>query len=331
MNKPIVLFIDECCNKPYDSDTLTNESLGGTEATVVRIAEKLGQLGVFNVLVEQHNRLKDNMDEAFYVTPNSVTKADYVICLRSPLSMIKARERFPNAKIYLWSHDLCNNHVAQLMNVFEDVKCAANIVVSNFHKLQSIDTMQAFGYTGQFKTIRIYNPIDDELTYKPVDIDKDKLCFISSPHKGLDYTLEVFNALLNFNPKFRLHICNPGYYNGDPITQGSIVQEGYLPHHLAIDLVRNSLCLFYPNTVFPETFGLVLAEANAVGTPVITHNFGAAKEVLDDHPDQLADCRNKKALIDRVMKWYTEGRPTVRARPQFRLSNVIKDWINLLK
>src|SRR5581483_2147599 len=40
--------------------------------------------------------------------------------------------------------------------------------------------------------------------------------------------------------------------------------------------------VFYPKFVLPETFGLVFAEASAVGTPVLTHDCGAAAEVLAD-------------------------------------------------
>ncbi len=50
--------------------------------------------------------------------------------------------------------------------------------------------------------------------------------------------------------------------------------------------IRESLCVFYPQTQRCETFGLVYAESNAVGTPVLAHDFGAAREVLSS-PDQL--------------------------------------------
>ena len=44
------VFFDPSCPKPYDTRTLRNEAMGGSEATLVRIAECL------DALVVQHNR-----------------------------------------------------------------------------------------------------------------------------------------------------------------------------------------------------------------------------------------------------------------------------------
>jgi glycosyltransferase involved in cell wall biosynthesis len=94
--------------------------------------------------------------------------------------------------------------------------------------------------------------------------------------------------------------------------------------------VRESLCVFYPQTVHAETFGLVFAEANAVGTPVLAHDFGAAREVLSN-PEQLVDGKDPRALIAKLRAWHDGARAQVAARPEFRASAVIAEWLRLVE
>ena len=38
----LILFFDPVCERPYDTETLRRQAMGGTEATVVRVADALG-------------------------------------------------------------------------------------------------------------------------------------------------------------------------------------------------------------------------------------------------------------------------------------------------
>lgn len=323
-----ILFIDDVCPKPYDDQTLATEALGGTEATVVRIASKLySELPDSWVIIEQHNReLKRDEDNAVWAPKGYTKQADYVICLRDPKTAYEARLRFPKAKVYLWCHDLSGDALGIANDLLKATKTDL-ICVSDFHRSQTTDRLQSYGYKGEYRVHRIYNPIDDDLKpEEPLDYDKNKLIWFSSPHKGLDYALQIFNNLLSFNPDFTLFVANPGYLPSPDTLPNKVVSLGALPHHEAIKHVRNSLCVFYPNIVFPETFGLVIAEANAVGTPVLTHDFGAASEV-SDHPSEVLDCRDVKNVIDRAMAWHSGNRPYVVGPSKFKLTNVIQEWI----
>jgi glycosyltransferase involved in cell wall biosynthesis len=323
----VVLFVDGTCPKPYDPHVLETEGMGGTEATVTRVAEGLAKTGLFEeVYVEQHNRIKDS-DEfgAFYCPPDSVGHADYVISLRYPQLVALMQKRFPKAKHYLWNHDLMQPSFASDMVALSNYTA---IAVSNYHKTQMQTVLVPQGYNGQFPVKVVYNPIADDLNSDDTPYDKNKLVWTSSPHKGLEHALNIFNNLRSFNRDFTLYVANPGYLASKGDLPSGVVSLGQLPHSQVIQHVRNSLCLFYPNPVFPETFGLVLAEANAVGTPVLTHPFGAAKEVLY-HPAETLDCRNPKAVIDRVMAWHSGERVKVKANPKFRLTEVLKSWMRL--
>ena len=323
---PKVVFIDEVTPLPYGPNIRSAGGCGGTEITVVMLAEALSSTGLFEVTVEQHNRADKETGAASYAPCGAAQEADYVICLRDPRTLRKARERFPKAKLYLYSHDLASPALFSDPQMFKDVGLAANLVVSNFHRSQTGEVMRQIDYPDRFYCKVVYNPIDDDLKPDGTAYDPNKLCFISSPHKGLDYALSLFGDLRKLNPKFEFHVTNPGYFKGNHTQQDGVVFHGALAYSEVLSVLRSSLCLFFPNTTFPETFGRVITESDAVGTPVLTHMFGAAQEVMD-HPHEVMDCRNRSKVIERVMDWHRGARPTVRGRNSFRMRHVLKTWI----
>jgi glycosyltransferase involved in cell wall biosynthesis len=329
MDRPTILFIDPVCPKPYSPVDLVG--CGGTEATVCDVALGLEETGEFNVVVEQHNRTEDYAHgNVRFRVPGKTPDARWVVILRNPHSSSDARKRFPNAKIYVWSHDLANRDLglAYSQQAFRDVQ--ANICVSKWHRSQTIEVLKPFGYHGEFRTKYIYNPLNADVVRTGEPYDRNKLLWLASPHKGLARALEIFHYLVKLNKDFKFYVANPGYYPDQEALPDNVIALGSLPHAQVIQHARTALALFYPNTVFPETFGKILAEANAVGTPVLTHPFGAAQEVLDTHPGQLVSCYDTEAVIKRIMKWYEGARPIVRSKPAFKLFNVINEWKRLL-
>ena len=72
------------------------------------------------------------------------------------------------------------------------------------------------------------------------------------------------------------------------------------------ELFRRALALLHLNTI-PERFGLVLAEANAAGVPVIAMDLGSCREVIEDgqtgflvhNADEAARSLQRLSEIDR--------------------------------
>lgn len=320
------LFIDPVAPKPYTSLSLQQPGIGGTEATVIRIAEALGVGAVM-----QHNRTIDSYSggKVSYIRPTTdrLPWVTSVVVLRCPHTALATRQRYKSVPIYLWLHDLATKDLAMQLPALKS-NGVELICVSNFHRHDVLSVARAFlGEDPQVPPIHvIYNPIEDGLAPDSTPVDPNKLVFFSSPHKGLEYTLDIFKTLKDhWRPNLELYVANPGYLPTPALSMDGVKVLGALPRHTALQHVREAFCVFYPNHVFPETFGLVLAEANAVGTPVLTHALGAAREVLDN-PQQLVDTRDRQKLIDTFCHWHPGNRPVVGPDPRFKLSAVTGKW-----
>lgn len=297
------VIFDPVAPAPYTLDTLRRQALGGTEATVIRVAEGL------DALVQQHNR---QQDDGRYRSAGAPLAPSHLLVLREPAAALDQQRRHPGARTWLWLHDLSGPgtgrgakllaHAARLAQANITLVC-----VSDFHAAQVRELLGALPGHERPRVVRIYNPVEVQLapasaSASASDYDPNKLAFFSSPHKGLDYALHLFRHLQRRNPALRLYLANPGYRSAVLDTQAGVVNLGALPHHELIAHLRSSLCAFYPNYTYAETFGLVLAESNAVGTPVMTHRLGAAAEVLSGD-GQFVDVPSVRGLADSVF-WH---------------------------
>jgi len=67
----------------------------------------------------------------------------------------------------------------------------------------------------------------------------------------------------------------------EPLLGGDIEYVGEVGGRAKTDLLGGAVALLNPIS-WPEPFGLVMIEALACGTPVVTHPLGAAPEIVDD-------------------------------------------------
>ncbi len=333
-----VLFIDGHCAVPYDHTSLSSDALGGTEATVIRIAEKLSERVPVVVLQDKRQSISKSKNVSYCPMGIDIESIKWqaIIAIRNPPLGIMLRSLFKDTPIWVWVHDLITLFTLDYLRKMAD-KGIGYIVVSDFQKKQIEDLQEVDAYLPVMPIIkRIYNPIDDDLLPDDTQVDLNKLAFISAPLKGLEYTLHAFQIAREANPDFELWVANPGYQAG-LAAQANLQRSahpnvrflGGLSHRDCLKLVRQSLCLFYLNPIFPETFGLVLAESNAVGTPVLAHPLGAVQEVVLDKR-QVMNTYDLPAVIERLMQWHAGERPKVEAVEAFRLSNIIEHWHALL-
>ncbi len=349
-----VLFFDPSCQHPYDTRTLRQQATGGTEASLTRIADALG------AFVMQHNRT-----EVFdrYLPPGKIAGIEHVILNRDSRALPRVRELFPNARTYLWVHDQLRprskrgRRLARTADLLRE-RAVTVICVSDTQRRGVEATLRAISVDDRARAVTIYNPVDDSLAPDGSPVDERKLVFFSSPNKGLAFTLDAFRALHRAMPDLRLQVGNPGYKVRRSAQIAGVEYLGPQPQERIHHEVRSALCTFFPNFVIPETFGLVFAESRAVGTPVLTHDCGAAAEIVGDPrqvlpvrtayrayeaafsglspalravPARMADALGMfDAYIDRIREWRAGGRPRVAPDPRFHLSEVTRRWRELL-
>lgn len=249
---------------------------------------------------------------------------------------------FPKAKLFYWMHDIPSKRLWKYKRKLQRLGCDI-IAISNY-QIELIEKAWRGNVWQRFidKVVAtkkpaihvVYNPVDDKLKPDNTPIKNNKLLFYSAPDRGLEIILENFKAVKEKLNHFELHIAHPGYSSLDDyqhlLKQPGINILGSLSHDDIIKVVREAYCIFYPQAKKPECFGLVYAEANAVGTPVLAHAFGAANEILLNE-SQLINAKSPHEIIKRLDTWQQQGRPKVALDKKFRPNAVRKAWFDLLQ
>lgn len=337
-----IVFVDPKCPTPYDSEVLRTRGLGGTEGTVIRIAQGLSDDHSVHVL--QHNRVTEvtENDSLRYspigVLDSVVRDADHVIFIQKA-QHIQTVARKSRARLWIWLHNFLKDEVPFFWQDHLRYKLGL-ICVSRTHAEHSRKYIQSMpkywgtlGLMGRGGILYHYNPLADGLVPDPsVTRDRHKMVFFSSPYKGIEHVIDAFKEIHEVIPDLRLYVADPGYirnFNAETLNIEGIVKLGTLPQRAVIQHVREALCVFYPQRKRPETFGLVFAEANAVGTPVLAHDFGAAKEILcpSNYP---IDTSKPELILHTIKAWVENGGSLSHAQPQFQGSHVIKKWNQFL-
>lgn len=354
MSAAAILFYDPVCDRPYDTETLRRQAMGGTEATVVRVADALG------AFVAQHNRASAR---GRYLPPRRDPAISHVIVNRDSRALSVVRELYPNARVHLWLHDRVRPRSKRARRLAADAdilrELAVKVVCVSDTQRHAVEAaLHWMGVSDRVPACTVYNPVDDDLLPDGSPIDDAKLVFLSSPNKGLRFTLDAFRAVRTAMPDMRLVVGNPGYKPGDATRLDGVEYLGPQPQERIHAQVRTALCTFFPNFVIPETFGLVFAESRALGTPVLTHDCGAALEVLADPAQVLpvtvakrayegllsgcpsgwrrwparvaAGCGLFDAYVERLRAWRAGARPVTGPDPRFRLSRVAQRWREVL-
>jgi glycosyltransferase involved in cell wall biosynthesis len=321
-----ILFVDAVSPKPYDGETIGTEAVGGSEATLIRVAQALAAER-YSVHVAHDKRIRARIVNGVTYWPDlAAVKPAVIVVQRYGKILPQLRRMFPHARLILWLHDMAPHLIVKERAMFAELGVTL-VTVSDWHR-QQVSVMLG-EVARHVKIARIYNPVAELESGVESPVDKNKLIYFSSPNKGLDRTLDVFARVSAVEPDMRLYVANPGYYPCDKklaTPPRGVIQLGPLPHAAIIKHVRESLCVFHMNDVFAETFGLVYGECQSVGTPFLTHDLGAVSEISSDQ-SQLVDVRDSDAVIERVMRWRNGGaRPHVRLKPDFRLSAVAASW-----
>lgn len=324
MGRAALRIIDPCAPRAYaDPDSL--HRLGGTEATVLRIARALTD--EYEVSVEQsaRNTTEAVGDVRFAPMRLGRTYGGTILVINSWKAALICRRHNPQARILVWQHVEPGQNLRALAGVMAAAQIGI-VAVSETFAAQ----LRRFAGAAKLSVFAIANPIADDLHPDATPRDRDLLFFASAPHKGLDQVLAAFATMRATVPALRLEVADPGYLDWDcGAKPEGVTVLGTLPHAAVIARMRQALCVFYPQTSFAETFGLVIAEANAVGCPVLVHRgLGANDEVASD-ASQCIDATDPQMIAARIAAW-RQSPPAITGNPRFRQSAVVQDWRHFL-
>jgi len=350
-----VVFYDDLALAPYSAATLdvASNGIGGAEASVARVAIKLSE--AHQVTVAQRRRHHSEGSDLLRWIPlaearDELARAHAIVVVRKPRHMITARRFNKDAPVFLWYHDwnMPVRSVTPLkLRLQSQLRADAHVALHNLTGVTGVGVSRVHAqnireHLSEARTVRslaanvrvdfVYNPIPDELVSSDGSYDPTKLVFVSAPWKGLDMVLEAFQEVRRAMPDMRLYVACPAYAAGDAAPTGRVAENvtflGNLSRAGVMEELRSALCIFYPANRVPETFGCVFAESHAVGTPVLAHPFGAARELLGH--DELVDACNVTEVVKRVRSWREGARPVVSGNDKMRLSSVAGAWERLL-
>lgn len=277
-------------------ESVPPHAYGGTEAVVHVLVEELVRRGHEVTLCASGDSRTSARLIAHY--PRSLRTAE-----------------LENKAIYSWQHaalslkdarhyDIVHNHAG------EEVMALAHLIpdvpmLTTMHCLVTPDTQFIWDrYPGHYNTISrsqyaempqvsggiyggvVYNGID--VASFPLQTDKDDhLLFLSriSPEKGPHLAVEAARLCgKKLIMAGKIDSYDQRFFDTTiaPLIDGDrVVFVGEADATKKRELYKNAACVLMPLT-WEEPFGLVLAEAQACGTPVIAFNRGAAAEIVTD-------------------------------------------------
>ena len=221
-----ILFYDVVTPTPYTNQTLLETGLGGTEATITRVAHSLKEH--HSIYVAQHCRDKQDdklSDGVHYIsleTANAL-KPDVVVLLRYYNWLEKVGKQFPNARHYFWMHNMPSKALYGVRETLVKYRYQV-IAVSLFHQREIERRLHGKWYqrlmSPRFKNSIIpvhviYNPIDDHLEPNDTPWNPNQMILASTPYKGLPITLKLFEQVQEKFPEYKLLIATYSKWDKD--------------------------------------------------------------------------------------------------------------------
>ena len=340
-----ILFFDAVAPYEYNFDILEKKGLGASESYLLSVANNLKKnfdVDISSAKVRYNYTQNDIVFKQ--LTLDSLDDNYHTIIIqRNPQNLKTLKSKYPKANFIIWLHDFFESSIwGSLAN--HDLQYIVDnttlLCVSNWHKENFLINLKLRKIkNANVKFIHFFIEDKNGIADLNIQLDKNKFCFFSAGHKGLDFSLRIFEHLYKINPKFKMYIGNPTYdqKNNFSGNNGSVINLNNQTRDQVLWNMRGSLCCLHLNKVYPETFGCVNAESNMVGTPVLAYDLGATKEVLFDADKQLiktnpyrVDLNDLTYITEKIFSWYNGNRPVVELNPLFDKQKITKKWIDLI-
>jgi hypothetical protein len=276
---------------PWEENEISKNANGGTE----QIKRKLGSLidkdlaRNFQIICSRVRQLRDDKIRIYWIhdLPNDSET--------NHLKNKTSRDRFH--KIVFCGHWQYNQYMTQLQIPYDD-------------KISVID-----------------NAIDPIPVHQKLFDDGINLCYLSTPHRGLELLIPVFNELVKSRPNIKLHVYSSFKIYGNPDADNhvrfaplfeqcklhpNIVYHGSVTN----DQLRNDLqsmhILAYPS-IWPECNSIMLMEAMSAGLLAVHPNFAGLSDTSGGltmqyqfHQDGNTHARRFYHVLDTACQQVTE-------------------------
>ena len=273
--------------EPYNSDTLKEKGLGGTEQCCVYLAKYLKNFG-WNVVVGGMV-IEDTIDGIQWLTNQTIhntmfDKFDVIIGV-SYIHFLKEFEKY-NCKKIFWAHNTdyfpwwnskeIHNH-RELLNSPNLNKI---VCLTNWHKNQwsskynlSLDKFEVIG-----------NGIEVGRSSKKIKKQLGKIIWSSAPERGLDELLNNWKNIKSVIPHAELHIFTPSYrieeFNNIKSDLIDVHFRGNVSPSKLHEEMLSSEYWFYL-TSYEETYCITAIEMQLAGVFPITTNVAALNETVN--------------------------------------------------
>lgn len=292
---------------PFNGDTLTKASLGGSETAGLSLARDLRQIGDNRVMMFCNTTAPGLYDGVAYIPAAAfidfATKNPHDVCVIQRDPTLFAR-RIQSRLNVLHMHDLPIKLTGgDADGVMWNVDQVA--VLSKFHK-DAVEKVWGFNPDYLWQT---RNGIDLEL-FKPFAAapkNPKRMIYISRPERGLDIFLEnIFPRILEQVPDATLAVCSYSnqvehlrefYSNIGKALDAYGDRVEFLGNLNKSDLAREmsiSGVFVYPgpgpiSSGFSEISCIAAMEAQAAGLPIVTSRRGALPETIAPKAGTLID------------------------------------------
>lgn len=265
---------------------------GGIEAVVSLLAEGLVRRG---------------HEVTLYATGDSITSARLRWVVPRPLRGANVSQSLPYQLVHVATllaeagqFDLIHNHCGELLMAFSHLTptpmlttihgpmvADAQIVWDHYHGYyNTISQASKNGFPDRHWLGVVYNGIDVE-SFPFREKKDDYLLFLGrvSAEKGTHLAIQVAKALgRQLIIAGKVDKADQQYYENvvEPLLDDPrVLFYGEADAQQKRELFSHAACLLHP-VMWPEPFGLVMAEAMACGTPVIAFRRGSIPEVVVD-------------------------------------------------
>ncbi len=177
-----------------------------------------------------------------------------------------------------------NDSEEKLRRKDEELRLADKIYVASTFTKKTLEM-----YPGKLSDIEIipygFPPINKQREYDGIRGRKIRALFVGglSQRKGISY---LFEAVKGLNDNIELTIVGRGDIDGCNALKNALKNVNYipsLPHDAVLNLMSENDVFIFPSLF--EGFGLVITEAMAQGTPVITTDRTCGPDIITDGED----------------------------------------------